>query len=283
MSKREMTSSYRIAQELFKDRLRKHSPETLELLDEIHAADVIVVGGSYDHIEQVLDAADTPYTLIEPKTIDKAKLRPDQVVFINCPGNLNKKGLRKLESFVHVGGFLFTTDWALRHVIETAFPGFLAFNDRPTLDEVVRIEILDREDTILQSVLDEQDDPQWWLEGSSYPIQILDSKRVRVLIQSKELKERHGEAPVFVSFDYGEGQVYHMISHFYLQRSETRTARHAAPSTDYLASKGVAAADMAKFKDLGSDEFPTSDVESAYTSYAMIQAVMLKKKRRGKK
>jgi len=278
-----MTSSYRIAQELFKDRLRKQSPETLELLDDIHAADVTVVGGSYDHIEEVLDSSDTPYTLVQPEMLDEAKLRPDQVVFINCPGNLNKKGMRKLESFVRGGGFLFTTDWALRHVIEPAFPGYLAYNDRPTLDEVVRIEILDKDDTILQSVLDEQDDPQWWLEGSSYPIQIVDPKRVRVLIQSKELKERHGEAPVFVSFDYGEGQVYHMISHFYLQRSETRTARHASPSTDYLACKGVAAADMAKFKDLGSDQFSTSDVESAYTSYAMIQAVMLKKKRQGKK
>ena len=85
MSKREMTSSYRIAQELFKDQLRKHSPETLELLDEIHAADVIVVGGSYDHIEQVLDAADTPYTLVQPEMLNRAKLRPDQVMFINGP------------------------------------------------------------------------------------------------------------------------------------------------------------------------------------------------------
>ena len=86
-----------------------------------------------------------------------------------------------------------------------------------------------------------------------------------------------------MSFDYGEGQVYHMISHFYLQRSETRTARHAAPSSEYLASKGIAAADMAKFKEMGSDDFPTSDVESAYTSYAMIKAVMLKKKKQDKK
>ncbi|MFQ5921390.1 MAG: hypothetical protein ACE5M4_00960 [Anaerolineales bacterium] len=283
MGKQDMTSSYRIAQELFKDRLRKQSPETLELLDDIHAADVIVVRGSYDLIEQVLDSADTPYTLVQPELLGKAKLRPDQVVFINCPGNLNKKSLRKLESFVRKGGFLFTTDWALRHVIEQAFPGFLAYNERRTGDEVVRIEILDQDDTILRSVLDEQDDPQWWLEGSSYPIKVLDPKRVKVLIQSKELKERHGEAPVFVSFEYGEGQVYHMISHFYLQRSETRTARHAAPSTDYLASKGVAAADMGKFKDLGSDEFPTSDIESAYTSYAMIKTVVLKKKKQSKK
>jgi len=229
MGKKDMDSSYRIAQELFKDRLRKQSPETLELLDDIHAADVIVVKGGYDHIEQVMDSADTPYTLIEPEMLDKARLRPDQVLFINCPG------------------------------------------------------ILDRDDTILQSVLDENDDPQWWLEGSSYPIKILDPERVRVLVQSKELKERHGEAPVFVSFDHGEGQVYHMISHFYLQRSETRTARHAKPSSDYLAAKGVAAADMPKFKEMGSDEFPTSDVESAYTSVAMVKAVLLKKKKQGKK
>jgi len=85
VSKRDMTSSYRIAQELFKDRLRKQSPETLELLEDIHAADVIVVGGTYDHIEQVLDAADTPYTLVQPEMLNRAKLRPDQVMFINGP------------------------------------------------------------------------------------------------------------------------------------------------------------------------------------------------------
>jgi hypothetical protein len=283
MGKKDMDSSYRIAQELFNDRLRKQSPETLELLEEIHEADVIVVGGSYDHIEQVLDSADTPYTLINPERFDKASLRPDQVVFINCPGNLGSKSLRKLEKFVREGGFLFTTDWALRNVIEKAFPGFIAYNLRSTGDEVVRVEILDKEDTILKSILDEQDDPQWWLEGSSYPIQILDPEQVKVIVQSKELKERHGEAPVFVSFEYGEGQIYHMISHFYLQRSETRTARHAKPASGYLSEKGIAASDMEKFKEMGSDVLPTSDVESAYTSVAMIKAVMLKKKKQGKK
>ncbi len=283
MSKKDMDSSYRIAQELFNDRLRKQSPETLELLEEIHAADILVVGGSYDHIEQVLDSADTPYTLIGPERFHKASLRPDQVVFINCPGVLNSKSLRKLEKFVREGGFLFTTDWALRNVIEKAFPGFIAYNLRSTGDEVVRVEILDKEDTILRSILDEQDDPQWWLEGSSYPIQILDPEQVSVIVQSKELSERHREAPVFVSFGYGEGQVYHMISHFYLQRSETRTARHAKPASDFLYAKGVAKADMEKFKEMGSEEFPTSDVESAYTSVAMIKAVMFKKKKQGKK
>jgi hypothetical protein len=65
----------------------------------------------------------------------------------------------------------------------------------------------------------------WWLEGSSYPIQILDKKKVKVLVRSDELKRRYGHDPVIVSFEWGEGIVYHMISHFYLQRSETRTKK----------------------------------------------------------
>lgn len=282
MTKPDMTGSYRIAKELVRDRLRRHSPETMRLLDQVHAADVIVVRGEYDHIEQVLSVADTPHTVIRPASLGDAKLRPDQIVFVNCPGKLPELALRNLDRFVEAGGYLFTTDWALRHVIEKIFPGVLAYNDRPTGDEVVRIEILDRADSLLSSVLDEREDPQWWLEGSSFPIHILDPDRVRVHLQSKELGKRYGETPVFVSFDYGDGQVYHMISHFYLQRSETRTARHAAPATDYVVSKGVAAEDLWRFKELDTDRFPTSEVESAYTSYAMIKAVMLKKVRQGK-
>ena len=58
-----------------------------------------------------------------------------------------------------------------------------------------------------------------------------------VLVQSKEVKERYGESPVFTSFDYGRGKVYHMISHFYLQRTETRTERHRRSSASYMEEK----------------------------------------------
>lgn len=67
--------------------------------------------------------------------------------------------------------------------------------------------------------------PVWWLEGCSYPIKILDKDKVKVLVRSDELKRRYKHGAVIVSFEYGEGIVYHMISHFYLQRSETRTKK----------------------------------------------------------
>ena len=46
-----------------------------------------------------------------------------------------------------------------------------------------------------------------------------------MLVKSDELKRRYKHDPVIISFEWGKGIVYHMISHFYLQRSETRTKK----------------------------------------------------------
>ena len=88
-------------------------------------------------------------------------------------------------------------------------------------------------------MLEGQDDPQWWLEASSYPISVVDEERVEVLITSRELGEKYGERPVAVWFRWGEGDVFHMISHYYLQRTEERTARHRGKAGAYFAEKGV--------------------------------------------
>ena len=60
----------------------------------------------------------------------------------------------------------------------------------------MRIEVALGHNPFLAGVIDGADDPQWWLEGSSYPIEILDTEGVEVLITSRELQERYGEAPV---------------------------------------------------------------------------------------
>jgi len=281
--KKGMDNAYRIAGELLKDRLKDVDPGTLSELQDIKKADVIVVMGQYDHIEQVLSLAGTPFTLIMPQHLDDAELRPDQIVFINCPGQIGPKGLRKLTAFVSSGGFLFTTDWALKHVLEPAFPGFVEFNQKTTADEVVRVEILDAADPFLKSLLGPNDDPQWWLEGSSYPIRILNEKKVRVLVKSKAIQDKYGESPVFITFDYDEGKIYHMISHFYLQRSETRTKRQKASGADYLNEKEIPIELRAKYAKMGIDKSTLGDVESAFTSSAMMSKIMFDKKEQMKK
>lgn len=278
-----MNNAYRIAGELLKDRLKDVDPGTLSELKNIKKADVIVVEGRYDHIEQVLSLAGTPFTLIMPQHLDDAELRPDQIIFINCPGQIGPRGLRKLTTFVSSGGFLFTTDWALKHVLEPAFPGFVEFNQKKTADEVVRVEILDAADPFLKSLLGPNDDPQWWLEGSSYPIRILNEKKVHVLVKSKAIQDKYGESPVFITFDYDEGKIYHMISHFYLQRSETRTKRQKASGADYLNEKEIPMELRAKYAKMGIDKSTLGDVESAFTSSAMMNKIIFDKKEQMKK
>ena len=281
MIKNKMSTAYRVAQEMIKDKLKDVDEDMAAEFEELGQSEVIVSEGVHDYIEQVFNGIGLKHNLINPQQFEKIDLDPDKIIFINCPGNVTSKGLRNLVTFVEKGGFLFTTDWALRHVIEPGFPGYIKYNNRPTNDEVVRVDILAEEDPFLQSLIGPNDDPQWWLEGSSYPIEILNHKEVDILIKSKEIEKKYGESAVFVTFDYGKGKIYHMISHFYLQRAETRTARHAKSGAEYANEKlNMDQYREEKYKNMGIENANLSDVEAAYSSSSMMNKILWDKKRK---
>ena len=280
MIKNKMSTAYRVAQEMIKDKLKDVDEDMAAEFEELGQSEVIVSKGVHDYIEQVFNGIGLKHNLINPQQFEKIDLDPDKIIFINCPGNVTSKGLRNLVTFVEKGGFLFTTDWALRHVIEPGFPGYIKYNNRPTSDEVVRVDILAEEDPFLQSLIGPNDDPQWWLEGSSYPIEILNHKEVDILIKSKEIEKKYGESAVFVTFDYGKGKVYHMISHFYLQRAETRTARHKKSGAEYAYEKlNMDEYREEKYKNMGIDDANLSDVEAAYSSSSMMNKILWDKRK----
>ena len=281
MIKNKMSTAYRVAQEMIKDKLKDVDEDMAAEFEELGQSEVIVSEGVHDYIEQVFNGIGLKHNLINPQQFEKIDLDPDKIIFINCPGNVTSKGLRNLVTFVEKGGFLFTTDWALRHVIEPGFPGYIKYNNRPTSDEVVRVDILAEEDPFLQSLIGPNDDPQWWLEGSSYPIEILNHKEVDILIKSKEIEKKYGESAVFVTFDYGKGKIYHMISHFYLQRAETRTARHAKSGAEYANEKlNMDQYREEKYKNMGIENANLSDVEAAYSSSSIMNKILWDKKRK---
>ena len=282
-TKEKMSKAYKVAQEMLKDRLKDVDESMAKEFDEINESDIVIVRGEYDYIEQVFSGIGLKHKTIDAGRLGSIELNPEQIVFINCPGNVGPRGLRKLVTFVENGGFLFTTDWALKHIIEPGFPGYIKYNGRSTADEVVRVEILSEEDPFLKSLIGENDDPQWWLEGSSYPIQVLDRDKVEVMVKSKDIKQRYNDSAVFVSFDHGQGKIYHMISHFYLQRAETRTERHKNKGSDYLTEKLVMD-DMraSKYKTMGADDANLAEVEAAYSSSSLMNKVLWDKKRRVK-
>ncbi len=280
MIKNKMSTAYRVAQEMIKDKLKDVDEDMAAEFEELGQSEVIVSKGVHDYIEQVFNGIGLKHNLINPQQFEKIDLDPDKIIFINCPGNVSSKGLRNLVTFVEKGGFLFTTDWALRHVIEPGFPGYIKYNNRPTSDEVVRVDILAEEDPFLQSLIGPNDDPQWWLEGSSYPIEILNHKEVDILIKSKEIEKKYGESAVFVTFDYGKGKIYHMISHFYLQRAETRTARHAKSGAEYANEKlNMDQYREEKYKNMGIENANLSDVEAAYSSSSIMNKILWDKRK----
>jgi len=269
--------AYKAAATITREQLRRDAPERARALDSVEQSDVVVVAGEYDHVESVLEALEVPHTVIQTHDMDRLALRPEQLLIVNCPGVVSAAAVTRIRAFVEAGGSLFTTDWALKHVVEPAFPGVLAFSMAPTRDDVVRIEVRDADNIYLQGVLDGQDDPQWWLEASSYPISIIDQERVDVLITSRELGEKYGETPVAVWFRWGKGDVFHMISHYYLQRTELRTARHQSSAEAYFAEKGV---DLSPAMCQGIEDLCLADVESAKPSAAFMSNVIIEKKRR---
>lgn len=269
--------AYEAGAQMTRERMRREAPDHEEALRAVDSSDVVVVRGCYDHVERVLRALDVPFTAIAPESLGRVALRPEQLVAINCPGQVEPAATLRIRDFVAAGGSLFTTDWALHHVIEPAFPGTIEWNHVSTRDDVVRIEVRSRENPFLRGVLEGADDPQWWLEGASYPIRILDPARVEVLLASRDLANRYGESPVAVLFRHGEGEVFHMISHYYLQRTKLRTARHQTTGADYFAEKGLGVTAEMRLKLRG---LRLGEVESASSSSRFLANLVAEKKRK---
>jgi len=254
---------------LVKDRLETENPENIKILEELDANSVIIVAGSADHIEQVFAATKMPHNVVTPDQLTKLNLKKDQTVYINChttgyPNNFHNV----IEQFVKSGGQLITTDWSLNTVLTQCFPGFVEWDNQSTSDGVVTIE-LDKNDTdeVLQGFKDEK---IWWLAGGSHPITVVNKEKVTILVKSGQMNTLFpGCGAILIKFNYGEGVVYHMISHFHLQHKSTRPANtpSAVQNTtagDYVKSKG------GKAKTLETQEKYEADYGRAF-DYAEVQ------------
>lgn len=279
-----MKKAYQASSKILEKRMERDRPEDLEILKKVKESAIIIVAGSYDKIELVLDLIKVPYVLMQPYELDKIELNPDQMLIINCPGSdISSNYLRKIKTYVADGGFLFTTDWALLHVLEKIFPEYVKYNQITTRDDCVRVEIVSKDNKFLEGLFEGDSDPIWWLESSSYPITIIDKKKVKVLVKSKEMETKYGEAPIVILFDYENGIVLHMTSHYYLQRSELRTKRHQQSAKSYVMSEMAFSADEAE--KLGEDlkDLTLGEAESAYSTTQFISNVIIGQQKNIKK
>jgi hypothetical protein len=279
---KKMEQAYKASSKIMRKRMEKNRPEDLEILEKVKDSSIIIVAGQYDKIELVLDLIKVPYILIEPHQVAQIELKPDQILIINCPGEI-REGYDKIKEFVKKGGFLFTTDWALLNVLEKLFPELIRYNKNPTGDDCVAVEVVDKSNKFLEGLFEAEEDPIWWLESSSYPIEILDKKKVKILVTSKEMKDKYGEAPIVISFDYGDGgTVLHMTSHYYLQRAELRTKRQQTSAKDYVKSEMAFSDEEAEELNEDLKDLSLGEAESAYSTTQFISNVIVEQQKKVK-
>ncbi|OLS16445.1 MAG: hypothetical protein HeimC3_53880 [Candidatus Heimdallarchaeota archaeon LC_3] len=275
-----MQKAYQVASKINLEMIERESPEDLKHLKSVKESDIIILTGQYDHGQVIFELSGIPYSLISPNEISSIELRSDQILFVNCPGNIEKRGLERIKSFVETGGMLVTTDWALKNVLEQIYPDIVKYNNQATSDDVVRVVFEKVDDTFLKGLLDPKDEPLWWLEGSSYPIEILDEEKVTVLVSSKEMKEKYGESPIVITFEVGEGKIYHMTSHFYLQRTESRSQRQKMGGASYAAQKGMKMDSFTPQEVSAMEDVNVAQTEAAYTSIRSVSNMVMEQKKR---
>ena len=277
---KKMEQAYKASSKILEKKMAKERPLDLEILKKVKDTSIIIVAGSYDKIELVLDLIKVPYISIQPHEFDQIELKPDQILIINCPGNISE-GIEKVKVFVRRGGFLFTTDWALLNILEKLFPKFVKYNQRPTGDDCVSVQVVDKSNKFLEGLFTDDANPIWWLESSSYPIEILDKEKVQVLVTSKEMQEKYGEAPIVITFNYGDGgTILHMTSHYYLQRAELRTKRHKMSAKKYAMAEMGLTASEAKEMDEELEGLSLGEAESAYSTTQFISNVIVEQQKK---
>ena len=286
LGSKKMASANRAASRILKEKMRNERPADAKLLDDVKSAEIIVVQGTYDRVEDVLGAVDIKHTLITLAQLESVELSAGQLLIINCATQgPSKETIAKIRRFVKAGGFLYTTDWALKYVVQRAFPTYVKWNGKSTKNDVVGIKIVKKDNMFLQNVNLSKGDPQWWLESSSYPIKVLDKKRVQVLIRSKEMKKKYGSEAIAVSFKFGEGQVLHIASHFYLQQNKLKTKSDRKKGEEWIADEANLSPGIREelMNDKDVRESSGGDIKSAYSSQQMTSNIVVETKRAQKK
>jgi len=197
-------------------------------IEVLQKARILVVQGAWDKVQIVLEHLKIPHTLLRAQQLKDNGLNPNQIVLVNCEGNMDKDTQERVRWFVNVGGSLMTTDWALTKTVQPCFPGYVQqFSGTNTGNDVVVVEEGLKDHPLTQGIFDNVPALQWWLEIQAFPITVTWPERCEVLVDSAEMRQRYGSSPMAVTFRWGLGRVQHSLSHFYLQEEGMQKA--AAP------------------------------------------------------
>jgi hypothetical protein len=208
-------------------------------LERLRQAEVVVVRGSADHMEHVMQKAQVKYVVVDPEDLPQLPLHGQQVLMVNCTGEMSAAARERVRRFVSAGGFLYTTDHAVHYLIERAFPGFVKWNGKTSNEEIFAMEIGATDRGLLKK-LGNGGHPRWQLAGGGYLFDVVDKQRVDVLMSSHAVAQRYGSGVLGVRFRVGDGQVIHVTGHFFTQPGQAPEVASAGRAFEQLSSNVAA-------------------------------------------
>jgi hypothetical protein len=218
-------------------------------LEKLRQAEVVVVRGSADHMEHVMQKAQVKYVVVDPEDLPQLPLHGQQVLMVNCTGEMSAAARERVRRFVMAGGFLYTTDHAVHYLVERAFPGYVKWNGKTSTEEIFTMEVGQTDRGLLKKI-GSGGHPRWQLAGGGYLFDVVDKQRVDVLMSSRAVAQRYGTGVLGVRFRVGDGQVIHVTGHFFTQPGQAPEVASAGRAFEQLSSN-VAAEKQADNSRLG--------------------------------
>jgi len=205
---------------------RRDTEERKKEIEIMQKARILVVSGAWDHVEIVLGHLKIRHTLLRAQELKDAGLNPNQIVLVNCEGNMDKRTRERVRWFVNVGGYLMSTDWALTKAVGQSFPGYMVQSAKSnTGNDVVVVEEAAPDHDLTAGVFEDVAALKWWLEIQAFPMQVIYPERCEVLVDSAQMRQRYGSSPMAAVFRWGLGKVQHSVSHFFLQEEAMQHVR----------------------------------------------------------
>jgi hypothetical protein len=210
-------------------------------LERLRQAEVVVVRGSADHMEHVMQHAQVKYVVVDPEDLPQLPLHGQQVLMVNCTGEMSAAARERVRRFVTAGGFLYTTDHAVHYLVERLFPGYIKWNGKTSQEEIFTMELGQTDRGLLKKIGGAGGHPRWQLAGGGYLFDVVDKHAVDVLMTSRAVAARYGGAGILgVRFRVGDGQIIHVTGHFYTQPGQAPEVASAGRAFEQL-SANVAA------------------------------------------
>lgn len=220
-------------------------------LERLRQAEVVVVRGSADHMEHVMQHAQVKYVVVDAEELPQLPLHGQQVLMVNCTGEMSAAARERVRRFVTAGGFLYTTDHAVHYLVERVFPGYIRWSHKTSEEAIFPMEVGQTDRGLLKK-LGSGGHPRWQLAGGGYLFEVVDPHAVDVLMSSKAVAARYGSGVLGVRFRVGDGQVIHVTGHFYTQPGQAPEVASAGRAFEQLSSNVAAqkAADKPRLEQL---------------------------------